>query len=151
MNGYISTSVLSGNLVRLAENIRDTKGAEIHTGVILDTLSNFTNEMLAAANRTPLDALVIALADVKPNQKIQLIKRIRELCGLGLKEAKDAVEELLPQAIVIQIERLYGDLVVANSSVSWNQTRYPNQTILQHEATTPKKLQDEVEPDDEPW
>ena len=34
------------------------------------------------------------LKNIDPNQKIKIIKEVRTLLGLGLKEAKEAVEKL---------------------------------------------------------
>jgi large subunit ribosomal protein L7/L12 len=36
----------------------------------------------------------VELISIDPSQKIKIIKEVRTLCNLGLKEAKDMVEKL---------------------------------------------------------
>lgn len=142
MNGYITGSVFSGRLTQLAAHVQ--VGTWTEEGITAE-LNDIRDELVKAVNRTMESAVEEALTEFKPNQKIQLIKRVRELTGSGLKEAKDAVEDALPKILVKEIEDLYRELAQANSRVHWNMTRLPDGSLL----NTPNS--EERQDDKEAW
>lgn len=65
----------------------------------------------AAGDAAGSDSVSAVLSEVGPN-KIQVIKVVRELTGLGLKEAKDLVDAA-PKAVKEGITKAEGEKIVA--------------------------------------
>lgn len=132
MNGIVTGQAFHRALYALAEDTR--VGVWTVEGFTAE-LAKLQAKLTLEANRTMESAVVEALTEFQPNQKIQLIKKIRELTGSGIKEAKDALEAALPGILVKRIEALYGELREANSRVGWNVTRYPDQSHMNADPT----------------
>jgi ribosomal protein L7/L12 len=69
---------------------------------------------------------VKVLNEIGTNRKIEAIKQMRTRCGLGLKEAKEAVEAALPTVLTAQLERLVQDLADANARVPFKHVVWPD-------------------------
>ena len=63
----------------------------------------------------------VELTSIDPANKIKVIKEVRSLCGLGLKEAKDMVEKLpssiAKQAIKEDADKIYASLIKLGCTV----------------------------------
>ncbi len=72
----------------------------------------------------------LCIAGSAPGQKIALIKAVREVTGLGLKDAKELVESPLPATVLANISRAEAETIMAalelaGAQVSLIPPRYP--------------------------
>lgn len=63
------------------------------------SITQFKEVTISKGMRTALKALLFPIYRENPPQKVPAIKALREELGLGLKEAKDIVDQLTPEIL----------------------------------------------------
>jgi len=91
-------------LADLIKELEDKWGVEAAAPVAAVAIAGPGGDAPAAEEQTEFDVVITSAGD----QKIQAIKAVREITGLGLKEAKAAVEEL-PNAVVEGVSKEEAD------------------------------------------
>ncbi len=76
-----------------------------HADVVIEPDHGTRSDRLSGEQCALPDSFCLTLRSYRPQNKIWIIKSVRELTGLGLKEAKDLVEKPLPQVIVEGLTR----------------------------------------------
>jgi large subunit ribosomal protein L7/L12 len=81
-------------LADLVKQLEEKFGVKAQAAIAVPTANTGTAGAEAAAEKTSFDVVLTASGD----QKIQVIKIVKDLIGLGLKEAKDLVDAV-PKAV----------------------------------------------------
>lgn len=76
-----------------------------------------------------VEALQI-LKEMGPDKKIQAIKELRTRCGLGIKEAKEAIEAALPEYLTAKLLVLAQDLADANYRTTFPNRKWPAKDLV---------------------
>jgi large subunit ribosomal protein L7/L12 len=79
---------------QLSDYLKETYGIEPAAGGMMMTAAPGAGDGAAAEEKTSFDVVLAGIGD----KKIQVIKAVRSITGLGLKEAKDLVEAA-PKAV----------------------------------------------------
>jgi ribosomal protein L7/L12 len=116
MDGFIDKNAVVDQLAKLSATLRHYHAptTEIHIDTVRDLILQTINKIDNQAHMDLRSATFTALGEVGHNARIPAIKRVRELTGVGLREAKDAVEKYAPAFLADHIEKLSEDLLCLN-------------------------------------